>query len=86
MTLSNCAVLKRTICQLHSKNDNFPKYEVRKFRIPKLQFDATASWDMIEKELYELPLTMRLSDDQIKAFEKTPLSIPDYPNHTQAVE
>ena len=40
----------------------------------------------IEKELYEPPLTMRLSDDQIKAFEKTPLSIPDYPLHTQAVE
>ena len=40
---------------------------------------------MIE-ELYKPPLTMRLSDDQIKAFEKTPLSIPDYPLHTQAVE
>ena len=40
----------------------------------------------IEKKLYEPPLTMHLSDDQIKAFEKTPLSIPDYPNHTQAVE
>ena len=40
----------------------------------------------IEKELYEPPLTMRLSDDQIKAFEKTPLIIPDYPNHTQALE
>ena len=43
----------------------------------------------IEKELYEPPLmelTKRLSYDQIKAFEKTPLSIPDYSNHTQAVE
>ena len=40
----------------------------------------------IEKKLYEPPLTMHLSDDQIKAFEKTLLSIPNYPNHTQAVE
>ena len=40
----------------------------------------------IEKALYEPPLTIRLSDDQIRAFEKTPLSIADYPNHTQAVE
>ena len=40
----------------------------------------------MEKELYELPLKKHLSDDQIKAFEITPLSIPDYPNHTQAVE
>ena len=40
---------------------------------------------MIE-ELYKPPLTMRLSDDQIRAFEKTPLSIADYPNHAQAVE
>ena len=40
----------------------------------------------IEKELYKLPLTMRLSDYQIKAFEKKPLSILNYPNHTQAVE
>ena len=40
----------------------------------------------IETELYKLLLTMCLSDDQIEAFEKIPLSIPDYPNHTQAVE
>ena len=66
----------------------FLEYEVRKFQVPKLKFDATAYWDMIdiEKELYEPPLTMRLSDDQIKAFEKTPLSIPDHPNYVQAVE
>ena len=65
------------------KNEDFLEYEVR-----KLKFEATAYWDMIdmEKELYELPLTKHLSDDQIKAFEITPLSIPDYPNHTQAVE
>ena len=61
---------------------------MRKFRVPKLNFEATAYWDMIdiESELYEPPLTMHLSDEQIKAFEKTPLCIPDYPNHTQAVE
>ena len=70
------------------ENDNFSEYEVRKFRVPKLNFEATAYWDMIdiESELYEPPLTMHLSDEQIKAFEKTPLCIPDYPNHTQAVE
>ena len=28
----------------------------------------------IERELYEPPLTMHLLDEQIKAFEKTPLS------------
>ena len=34
--------------------------------------EATAYWDMIdiERELYEPPLTMHLSDEQIKAFEK----------------
>lgn len=40
----------------------------------------------LEKELFEPPLTMRLSNDQIQDFSLTPISIPDYPNHTQAVE
>ena len=68
--------------------EDFPEYEVRKFRVPKLNFEATSYLDMIdlEKELFEPPLTMRLSNDQIQDFSLTPISIPDYSNHMQAVE
>ena len=40
----------------------------------------------LEKELYEPPLTMHLSDEQIRDIIMTPLNIPNYPSHTQAVE
>ena len=69
-------------------DEDFPIHEVRKFRVPKLNFEAATFIDMIdfEKELYEPPLTMHLSDEQIRDIAITPLSIPDYPSHTQAVE
>lgn len=68
--------------------EDFPMHEVRKFRVPKLNFEAATYVDMIdlEKELYEPPLTMHLSDEQICDIAITPLSIPNYPSHTQAVE
>lgn len=71
-----------------AENEDFPMHEVRKFRVPKLNFEAATYVDMIdlEKELYEPPLTMHLSDEQIRDIIMTPLNIPNYPSHTQAVE
>ena len=69
-------------------SDELPEYQVRTFRVPKLNIQASTYVDMVDLEgqLYEPPLTMRFSDDEIKRCIDTPLIVPNYPNHTQAVE
>ena len=41
-------------------------------------------WDRVERT--EPPLTMDLDEDTILSAMAKPLLLPDYPNHTQAVE
>ena len=62
---------------------------IRKFVIPKINFKAnnyTELFDWETVKFSEPPLTMRLSDDEIRGFILTPLELPRYPCHTQAVE
>lgn len=62
---------------------------IRRFIIPKINFQASSYHEMIDWEdtvLTEPPLTLSLTDDQISAFKETPFDVPDYPCHTQAVE
>lgn len=71
-----------------SQEEELPRHKVRAFKVPKLNFEAKSYVAMTDLEtvLYEPPLTMHLSDDQIKAIIEEPLIVPNYPNHTQAVE
>ena len=62
---------------------------VRQYDIPKINFEATGYPDMIDWEtskLSEPPLTASLTNEQLTMVKETPLAVPDYPCHTQAVE
>ena len=62
---------------------------VRKYLVPKINFDATSYTQLIDLQragITEPPLTLDLSDTQISAFKTTPFEVPNYPCHTQAVE
>ena len=62
---------------------------IRKFVVTKINFKAnnyTELFDWKTVKFSEPPLTMRLSDDEIRGFILTPLELPQYPFHTQAVE
>ena len=63
--------------------------KVRKFIIPKINFDATTYAELIDWErakLTEPPLTSMLTEDEVMAFKESPFQVPKYPCHTQAVE
>ena len=62
---------------------------LRKFIIPKINFKAKTYPDLIdwnECSFTEPPCTISLSDDELREILNTPLSFPDFPCHTQAVE
>ena len=62
---------------------------IRKFVIPKFIFkanDYTELFDWKTAKFLEPPLTMKLSDDEIRGFILTLLELLRYPCHTQAVE
>ena len=71
-------------------DEDYPMDEsVRFFKVPQIKFMATAYHRVIDwrKEIVtEPPLTKHLTDDQIRDIANTPLDIPKYPCHTQAVE
>ena len=63
--------------------------KIRKFVIPKINFDAKTYTELIDwhsPNLTEPPLTKMLSGDEVRAFEENPFQVPKYPCHTQAVE
>ena len=62
---------------------------VRKYRLPKINFKAESYTDLIDWEasfLTEPPLTLGKTDAEVLALKETPLDVPKYPCHTQAVE
>ena len=63
--------------------------EVRQFRLPGLHFGATCyskliTWDA--ETVTEPPLLRDLPDEDLDGILQTPLVVPPYPVHTQAVE
>ena len=62
---------------------------IRKYIVPKINFDATSFTQLIDWEnpgITEPPLTLSMTDAQITAFKTSPFDVPHYPCHTQAVE
>ena len=62
---------------------------VQKYTIPRINFEAEEYPDLIdwkESNLYEPPMTLSLTNDQLMAIKDSPLPVPNYPCHTQAVE
>ena len=62
---------------------------VRKYRLPKVNFQAETYVDLIDWEaecLSEPPLTRNKTEAEILSFKETPFDVPKYPCHTQAVE
>ena len=62
---------------------------IRKYIVPKINFDATSYTQLIDWEnpgMTEPPLTLSMTDAQITAFKTSPFDVPHYPCHTQAVE
>ena len=62
---------------------------IRKYIVPKINFDATSYTQLIDWEnpgITEPPLTLSMTDAQITAFKTSPFDVPHYPYHTQAVE
>ena len=67
----------------------FEKANIRAFIVPKINFKATSYPDLIDWEtaiFSEPPMTMSLSKEEILEFVETPMTVPNYPCHTQAVE
>ena len=59
---------------------------IRQFQVPKLRYEASDWSDMIDlSNISEPPITQKMTEEEIKSFEKSPLSLL-YPNHTQSVE
>ena len=59
------------------------------FKVPKLNWDAEnytqiIDWDL--KDFCEPPITMKLSDDEIRRFYSGDMFIPNYPSQSQSVE
>ena len=62
---------------------------IRKFIIPKINFNAQSYAELIDWEkskLTEPPLTLSLTEAEVLAFKESPFDVPKYPCHTQAVE
>ena len=67
----------------------FPKpIPMRPFKVPKLNFKGKSYHEMIfwDAQLYEPPLTKKLSDKEIKHITEVPLVVINFPCHTQMVE
>ena len=63
-------------------------HPIRLFRPPKINFDIASYIEMIfwDEQLYEPPLTRKLSEDQLKTILDVPLVVPKFPCHTKMVE
>lgn len=64
----------------------FSNNAIRQFRVPTINFSAIDYVDLIDwKEVYEPPITMNLTNEDIKHLKDVPISL-DYSNNTQCVE
>ncbi|KAF2884254.1 hypothetical protein ILUMI_21906 [Ignelater luminosus] len=66
-------------------------YQIRYFKVPNINFNATDFVELIAWQLYkltELPLLANLSDEDLSNMVQNPtiMEIAKYPCHTQAVE
>lgn len=62
---------------------------VREFQVPKINFKATSYPNLInwkKATFTEPPMTLDLSDEELRGLVEKPLFVPPYPCHTQAVE
>ena len=63
-------------------NFSFPKpVPMRPFKVPKLNFKCKSYHEMIfwNEQLYEPPLTKKLSDEEIKNIIEVPLAVENFP-------
>jgi hypothetical protein len=77
------------IKDLREQEQHNPSEEIRVFVKPTLQWSASKFYDLIdwkETDFYEPPLTMDLSLDALESISHTPLVLPQFPCHNQAVE
>ena len=62
---------------------------MRKFKVQKINFLAQSYIELIDWEdtaLSEAPLTLSKTNEELLAYKESPLVVPKYPCHTQAVE
>lgn len=82
----------RRILKCRSDQSHGNGKAIREFKIPKLNFHATDYIELINWQSItyaEPPLTIRISDDELKSMVKsvpTEIRIAKFPCHTQAVE
>ena len=63
--------------------------KVRKYILPKINFKAETYMELIDWEtsqLSEPPFTLTMTNEQLTSLKDSPLEVPAYPCHTQAVE
>ena len=63
--------------------------KVRKYILPKINFKAETYTELIDWEtsqLSEPPFTLTMTNEQLTSLKDSPLEVPAYPCHTQAVE
>ena len=63
--------------------------KVRKYILPKINFKAETYTELIDWEtsqLSEPPFTLNMTNEQLTSVKDSPLEVPAYPCHTQAVE
>ena len=63
--------------------------KVRKFKVPKINFLAQSYTELIDWEntaLSEPPFTLSKTIEKLLAYKESPMVVPKYPCHTQAVE
>ena len=80
----------KTILDIRTKiSSSFGQIEIRSFNIPSIRFTAETYVHMIDWEtslITEPPFTKHLSEEILLNSVCTPMEIPSYPCHTQAVE
>ena len=78
-----------TILDIRTNSSSFGPIKIRPFNLPSLRFSAETYADMIDWEtsfITEPPFTKYLSKEVLINSVRTPIEIPGYPCHTQAVE
>ena len=62
---------------------------VRRYKIPPLQWDAGHWWDIIQWEstaVHQPEIIRRMTDDELEQALDNPVQFPAFPCHTQSVE
>lgn len=76
----------RKILEIRRNNDNT---SIRNFKVPNINFDAktwtdTLIWDL--PNMTEPPLTLKMTERELRMLIPTPLKVPRFKCHTQMVE